>query len=227
MKQPAPAGHYRLATMAGIPLLLLAACSKAPEAKQEVKTPPKPPASVPDLKVSPASKAKAMNPKPAPKAEKKEVAERFGKGKASIQVKGHPGGKSTHSFWAEELDVDGNGQPVVVDMAWDNPHKVLYISRERNFSCRNGGTADGSILTAVYGKDNKLNKPPGSGWWVAELNAGQCGVATDGVYGCRFDADGSNTECGSTTIEDVNDDIEVVPLPQQDNSAAPPAAGKP
>ena len=40
MKQPAPAGRYRLAMMAGIPLLLLAACSKAPEAKQEVDTPP-------------------------------------------------------------------------------------------------------------------------------------------------------------------------------------------
>ncbi len=222
-----PFQRYFVGIAAGIPLLLLAAaCSNAPEAKQEPKTPPKPAASVPDLKVSPAAKAKAMDPKPAPAAQKKEVAERFGKGKASIAVKGHPGGKSTHSFWAEQLDVDDSGQPVLVDMAWDNPHKVLYISRDRSFSCRNGGTADGSILTAIYGKDNKLNKPPGSGWWIAELDAGECGVATAGTYGCRFDADGMNTECGSTSVEDVNDDIEVVPLPKEDSPATPPASGK-
>jgi hypothetical protein len=207
-------------------LLFTVGCSKAPEPKEEVKQPPKPPASVPDLKVSPAVTAKALNPKPGPKAQKKPVADTFGKGKASITVRGHPGGVD-HSFWSEELDVDGNGQPVLVDVAWDNRHKVAYISRERSFACRNGQTADGSVLTTVYGKNNTLKRPTGSGWWVAELDQGECGVHSEGLYGCRFDGAGANTDCGSATIQDAKDDVEIVPLPQEPAQPAPGAPDSP
>ena len=67
----------------------------------------------------------------------------------------------------------------------------------------------------VYGKDNKLDKPTGSGWWVAELDAGECGVHEAGLYGCRFDPNGTNADCGSATIQDERDDVQIVPLPQK------------
>ena len=206
-------------------VLTTAGCEKTPAPKEEAKAaPPAPAPSVPDLKVGAAAKAKAANPKPGAKATKKPPADIFGKGKATITVKGHPGGVN-HSFWTEELDVDDSGQPVLVDVAWDNSHKVLYLSRERSFTCRNGQTADGSILTTIYGKGNTKAKPTGSGWWVAELDEGECGVHSAGLYGCRFDADGLNTDCGSAVVQDVDDDVAITPL-QADQSAAPPGQGK-
>ncbi len=220
---------YATATIAGM-LVFAAGCSKAPEPEKkeaEVKPAPPPP-SVPDVKESAAVKAKAEKPKPGAKATKQKVADTFGKGKASVTVKGHPGGVQ-HSFWQEELDVDGSGNPVMVDEAWDNHHKVLYVSSDRKFGCRNGQTADGSTLMTVYGKGNTLHKPAGSGWWVSELDAGECGVQEAGIYGCRFDADGNNTDCGTATVQSEADDVVIVPLPQGGGAggAAPAAPANP
>ena len=37
-----------------------------------------------------------------------------------------------------------------------------------------------------------------------------------GLYGCRFDPEGSNTECGVIDIVDLwNDDVTVLPLPKE------------
>lgn len=194
-------------------LLLLTSCAKTPPPQQaEKKEPAKPAPSVPQVKVSPAIQAKAELGKPGPKATKKATADAFGNGRAAITVKGHPGGVH-HSFWAEELDVDGSGQPVTVDEAWDNQHKVLYISKDRQFTCGDGQTADGSTLMAVYGKGNTLHKPAGSGWWVAELDQGECSVESAGIYGCRFEPDGTNHDCGTATMQSEQDDVVIVPLP--------------
>jgi hypothetical protein len=207
---------------ASLLMLVTVSCSKAPAPEPEAqKEAPKPAPSVPQVKVTPAIEAKAQLPKPGPKATRQKAADTFGKGKSSITVKGHPGGVS-HSFWTEELDVDGSGNPVQVDEAWDNHHKVLYLSKDRTFQCGNGQTAEGSTLMAVYGKGNTLGKPTGSGWWVAELNEGECNVQTAGIYGCRFDADGTNRDCGSATIQPDSDDVEIVPMP---GASQAPAAG--
>ena len=196
-------------------LMLAAACSEAPKPTQRAGQGAAPPApSVPDLKVSVAAKAKALDPKPGPQAQKKPPTDTFGSGRASITVKGHPGGVD-HSFWSEGMDIDGSGTPALVDVAWDNHHKVLYVSKERTFACRNGQTGDGSSLMVVYGKNNTLNKPTGTGWWVADLDAGECGVHEAGLYGCKFDPEGINSDCGSATIHDERDDVEIVPLPQK------------
>lgn len=210
-----------------VTLLFAAACNKASTSEQNATASEQKPAaakpapSVPNLKVSPAIQAKADSPKPGPKAiVKKEKPDTFGKGKAAVKVKGHPGGVD-HSFWAEEVDVDGSGNPVQVDEAWDNRHKVLYISKDRTFTCGNGQTADGSTLTVVYSKGNTLDRPAGSGWWISELDAGECGVAEAGVYGCKFDASGNNTECGVATVKSEDDDVVILPLPD----AAPSTPG--
>jgi hypothetical protein len=209
-------------------VVLLGACgNKAPETtQQQPAPPPKPAPSVPNIKVTQAAQDKAATPKPGPKATKQEVADTFGKGKASVAIKGHPGGVQ-HSFWVEEVDVDGSGNPVQVDEAWDNHHKVLYLSRERSFTCGNGQSATGSTLMAIYGKGNTLKKTPGSGWWVAELDAGACGVQEAGVYGCRFDAAGNNTECGEETIQSEADDVTIVPLPGGRSASSNSAPGAP
>lgn len=196
-------------------LLLTIACNKAPAPQAQPQAPvaaAKPAPSIPSVKVSPAAQAKADTPKPGPKATTQKVADAFGKGKASIHVKGHPGGVH-HSFWEEELDVDGSGNPVQTDEAWDNYHKVLYLSNGRSFSCGNGQTATGSTIMAVYGKGNTLKKTPGSGWWMTELDAGACGVQEAGLYGCHFDAAGNNTDCGAGTIESEADDVAIAPIP--------------
>ncbi len=208
--------RYTLLMALAFVACVISGCSKAPspQLQETQQTAAKPAPSVPKISVSPAVVAKSKAPKPGPKAATKKVAESFGKGKASIPTKGkaHPGGLS-HSFWTEELDVDGSGNPVQVDEVWDSRHKVLYLSNDRSFSCGNGEDGTGSTLMAVYGKGNPLHKPAGSGWWMTELDAGGCGVQDAGLYGCHFDANGNNTDCGSGTIQPDADDVVIIPLP--------------
>jgi hypothetical protein len=155
---------------------------------------------------------------PAPAAKKSASFSGIGKGNATIS--GSSAGHATTDYvaWAEDVDWDGNGSPITTDVALDNKHKVLYLSRERSFGCMNGGTADGEVLMAVYGKGNSLGRPIGSGWFVADLQAGECAVPTAGLYGCRFDASGNPTECGAATIQEEADDVVITQV-----TAGPPA----
>ena len=76
------------------------------------------------------------------------------------------------------------------------------------FPCINGnGTFKGGMLTAVYGLNNTWGKAPGSGWYVTELNAGQCNAQAKAIWGCRFDATGARTNCGWATIQADRDDV--------------------
>lgn len=210
-------------------LFLALACNKASEQQAQPQQPApaaKPAPSVPNVKVSPAVESKANTPKPGPKATKQKVADTFGKGKAAIAVKGHPGGVQ-HSFWEEQLDVDGSGNPVQTDEVWDNHHKVLYLSNDRSFSCGDGQSGTGSTIMAVYAKGNTLKKSAGSGWWMTELPAGTCGVQDAGLYGCHFDASGNNTDCGIGTIQSEADDVAITPLPGASQGASSGAGSAP
>jgi hypothetical protein len=89
----------------------------------------------------------------------------------------------------------------------DSDHKVLYLNDQRSFPCINRSTANGKVLIAVYDGGNTLGKPAGSGWYVSELDAGTCGVPKVGLYGCRFDASGKLTQCGTAAFREVPDDI--------------------
>lgn len=210
--------------------LLGVACKQTPKpeetAQQQPAPAPAPKPSVPNIKVTPPVQAKAKTPKPGPGATKEKPADTFGKGKASIPVKTHP---RDRSFWAEQLDVTGSGNPDLVQEAWDSHSKILYVSNDRTFTCGNGQSASGSTLMAIYGKGNLRKRPDGSGWWVSELNPGDCGVPVGGLYGCHFDAAGTNSDCGSATIVPEADEVEIVPLPDSGsagaNGPAPGAAG--
>ena len=197
--------------------LMGSACKQAPKEEVAKQAAPKPAPSVPSIKVTPPVQAKAKTPKPGPNATKKPAAEAFGKGKATVHFKGHP---HDRSFWAEQLDVDNSGNPVLVDEAWDNHAKIYYVSNDRTFTCGNGQIATGSTLMAVYGKGNPRKRPAGSGWWVSELNAGDCSVPRGGLYGCRFDAAGKNFDCGEASIQSENQDILIVPMPKSGEGAS-------
>lgn len=201
-------------TLATALVLMTNACKQSPKpevaANQPVTQPaPQPAPSVPNVHVTPPVQAKAKTPKPGPKAVKKPDTTVFGKGKASVHFKGSP---HDRSFWSEQLDVDNSGNPVLVQEAWDNRDKMLYISNDRDFTCGNGQSASGSTLMAIYAKGNPHKRPVGSGWWVSELNAGDCGVPTEGLYGCRFDAAGNNKDCGAATMQPEVNDVIIVPL---------------
>ena len=187
--------------------LLGTSCKETPKPAEVAQNPaPEPAPSVPAVKVTPPVQVKAMTPKPNADAVKKPSTQSFGKGHASVTFQGQP---KMRSFWSEQLDVDNSGKPVLVDEAWDNHAKILYINDTRGFTCANGQTGTGSVLTAVYGKGNTRKRPAGSGWWVAELNAGDCHRHDDTLYGCRFDAAGNNSDCGVATVQP--EDIVIVP----------------
>ena len=63
---------------------------------------------------------------------------------------------------------------------------------------------------AIYAKGNKAGQPVGSGWYVVGLNAGQCGVAKEGAYGCKFDASGNYTACGAAVVNNKTGELDVV-----------------
>lgn len=112
--------------------------------------------------------------------------------------------------WAEQLDVDGNGQVDQATLAWDAKDRVLFSNTSGTFTCNNGATGNGELLIAVNGAGNPRNRPVGSGFWVAALNKGQCGAQTDSLWGCKFDASGNSTACGIAQLDEANDDLIIV-----------------
>lgn len=116
----------------------------------------------------------------------------------------------TDSIWVERLDVDGDGDVEDTNLVWDDEDKVLFAYSTGTFGCQNGGTATADLLVAAYGTGNSGKKPVGSGFWVADLDKGDCGVQAAAIWGCKFDASGNSTACGIATLDEKNDDITIV-----------------
>jgi hypothetical protein len=162
----------------------------------------------PKISPSPTVQQKAQNPQPGTQAQTKPSTTTVGAGKATLN-------NSTRSStdyvdWGESIDIDGGGNVTTTDVAWDTKEKILYLSKNQTFACKNGNSADGQVLMAVYATGNTMARPAGSGWFVADLDEGECGVPTAGLYGCRFDASGNPTQCGAATL--TEDDITVRPV---------------
>lgn len=111
------------------------------------------------------------------------------------------------SFWIEKLDVDGDGDVEDANLLWDDEDKVLFAYSVGAFTCKNGGTATAELLVATNGSDNPRKRPAGSGFWVADLDKGECGAQAAGLWGCKFDATGSETACGVAVLDEKNDDL--------------------
>ena len=111
------------------------------------------------------------------------------------------------SFWVEKLDVDGDGDVEDSNLVWDDEDKVLFAYTTGAFTCKNGGTATADLLVATYAEGNARKRPAGSGFWVADLDKGECGAQAAGLWGCKFDASGSETACGVAVLDEKNDDL--------------------
>ncbi|MGE5374840.1 MAG: hypothetical protein ACM3XO_07255 [Bacteroidota bacterium] len=157
------------------------------------------------LKAGPQAIAKANNPAAPANAQQKTS---IGKGKAIINTQNSP--TDTDSFWVETIDVDGNGTVETASLLWDDEDRVLFISYEDNFVCKNGGAGSGAILMGINGAGNPRKRLVGSGFYVVELDKSECGAQEAGLWGCRFDANGNPTTCGVAILDEKNDDIIIV-----------------
>ncbi len=117
--------------------------------------------------------------------------------------------------WAEQLDADGNGTAEQTNLVWDGKDKVLFSDSTGTFTCKNGATGTGELFIAVNGAGNKWGRPAGSGFWLASMDKGQCGVQTNALWGCKFDATGNPTACGVATLDQNNNDLTIVTAQQQ------------
>lgn len=158
----------------------------------------------PKVKIGPTVAAKANSPAPGPTAKNQSQKSSIGKGATSVKS------STPSSFWAESLDIDDDGTVEDNQFLWDAQRGVLYTYREDDFSCANGKPETGKILMAIYAKGNTAGKPVGSGWYVVGLNAGQCGIAKEGTFGCKFDASGNYTACGAAVVNNKTGELDVV-----------------
>jgi len=112
--------------------------------------------------------------------------------------------------WAEQLDIDGNGQVDQVTLTWDGKDRILFSTTSSTFRCNNGATGNGELLVAVNGSDNPQGRPEGSGFWLASLDKGQCGAQAQSLWGCKFDKAGNPTTCGSARLDNQTHDLVIV-----------------
>ena len=178
---------FAVCVLVGAASLLAQAAASTPQAPVKVN----PPASV-KSKTPPANAGKGTS---------------IGKGKASTTTANAAG--DTDSIWAEKVDIDGDGNVDDTNFLYDDEDKVLYFSKDGTFTCANGGTGSGGILVAVYAAGNAYNKPANSGWWVADVDKGECGSQSAGLVGCKFDGSGTYTSCGVAVIDGKTDDITI------------------
>ena len=105
--------------------------------------------------------------------------------------------------WPAATDLSGVRELVGATVVMDSWHKIRYLHGTRPFNCEEGTKANAEMMIAVYDAGNTLGKPIGSGWYVAELEPGVCGISQAGQYGCEFDAVGRLTKCGAASFRQV------------------------
>jgi hypothetical protein len=148
--------------------------------------------------------AKAQTPPPASATKTKTA----GKNKTTVSTANSA--TDDDSFWIEKIDIDGDGDVEDSNLVWDDEDKVLFAYSVGAFTCRNGGTATAELLVATNAAGNARGRAAGSGFWVIDLDKGECGAQAAALVGCRFDAKGTETACGIVAIDEKNDDITIV-----------------
>jgi hypothetical protein len=185
-------------TVALAAVAMVAACA---ETKPATGTATTTPAGM-NVKINPAALARASQPPPA------NATATTTAGHGNTMVNTANSASDTDPTWIESLDIDMDGKADSAEYTWDDEDKVTYIYSVVEFPCVNGsGTFKGGMLTCVWGASNTWGKPAGSGWYVSELNAGQCAAESKALWGCHFNALGEKTECGWATITADKDDI--------------------
>ena len=146
---------------------------------------------------------RALSPSPGPTNQAKKAV--IGQGKTMIDT-GNPQSMS----WRETIDLSGAGNVVNADMLWDSSSKVFYAFAHTTLRCSHGKMIEGDVLVGIYGKKNFLGKIPGSGWWVVDLQQGQCQAPLAGLYGCKFGASGEPLACGRAELDPRINDMAIV-----------------
>jgi len=159
------------------------------------------PSTSPGVKVNPAEVQKKVGTPPPASATKTSTV-----GTEHLKMTTPPDSAS----WTEPLDIDGNGQVDQTTLTWDGKDRVLFSTTSSTFTCNNGATGNGELLVAVNGTDNPQGRPPGSGFWLASLDKGQCGAQAQSLWGCKFDASGNPTACGSARLDNQTHDLVIV-----------------
>ena len=153
----------------------------------------------------PAVKEKAMSPRPSSSAREETKKGDIGEGRVTVTTT-----DSNNDFWIERIDMTGNGKPTDTQMLWDNADKMLFMYTPQTMACRDGSSADTNLLVAVYGTENTERRPVGSGWWTSGLNQNECGMKTEALYGCRFDQNGNNTQCGIAELNPKTRELMII-----------------
>jgi hypothetical protein len=161
------------------------------------------PMPTPTVNVGPAVAAKAANPVPSPAATNQGQKTTLGTAAVSVTA------SEPSKYWSDMVDIDADGQEEDNQFLFDKKRGILYTYREDNYQCADGTSQNGDVLMGIYAKGNPGGQPVGSGWFVVAVKAGQCGEKKAGLFGCRFDASGKPTTCGTAKVKEESGDLEL------------------
>ncbi len=161
------------------------------------------PMPTPTVKVGPVTAAKAANPTPTAAAKNQSQKTTIGVGPASVKASG------PSAYWTDLVDIDGDGVEEDTQFLFDKQRGILYTYKQDNYQCADGTTQNGDVLMGIYTQGNTGGMPSGSGWFVVAVKAGQCGEKNAGLFGCRFDASGKPTTCGTAKVKEESGEVEL------------------
>jgi hypothetical protein len=157
----------------------------------------------PTVNVGPAVAAQAANPTPSSAAKNQGQRTIIGTGATSVKASG------PSAYWTDLVDLDGDGVEEDNQFLFDKQRGILYTYKQDKYQCADGTQQSGDVLMGIYTQGNTVGSPAGSGWYVVAVKAGQCGEKKPGLFGCRFDANGKPTLCGTAKVKEESGEIEV------------------
>ena len=120
-------------------------------------------------------------------------------------------GNPQSTSWKETIDLSGAGNVVNADMLWDSSSKIFYVFAHTTLRCTHGKTIEGRCSDGHLRKEEfPRDKSPGSGWWVVDLQEGQCQAPLPGLYGCKFSPSGAVLACGRAEVDQRINDMAIV-----------------
>jgi len=167
--------------------------------------PPGPmPIPTPTMHVGPLVAAKAVNPTPSAAAKNQGQKTAIGTQTMSVKASG------PSAYWTDLVDIDGDGVEEDTQFLLDKKRGILYTYKLDAYQCADGSSQSGEVLMGIYTQGNAAGNPSGSGWYVVAVKAGQCGEKKAGLFGCRFDASGKPTTCGTAKVKEEAGEVDVV-----------------
>jgi hypothetical protein len=161
------------------------------------------PMPTPTVNVGPVAAAKAANPTPSAAAKNQGQKTGIGAGAASVKASG------PSAYWTDLVDIDGDGVEEDTQFLFDKQRGILYTYKQDSYQCADQTSQNGDVLMAIYTQGNTAGKPSGSGWYVVAVKAGQCSEKKAGLFGCRFNAGGKPTTCGTAKVKEESGEVEV------------------